>query len=106
MDVTIHLAASFRAQWRWFLLLAGATPVLPAQQAAVSVSGLVQDSLGQGIAGALVQLAGGQQRAESDATGRFSIGVPPGAQELVTRRIGYRPSVHPVSVSAPESAAW
>ncbi len=100
MDVTIHLAASFRAQWRWFLLLAGATPVLPAQQAAVSVSGLVQDSLGQGIAGALVQLAGGQQRAESDATGRFSIGVPPGAQELVTRRIGYRPSVHPVSVSA------
>lgn len=75
-------------------------PSLAAQQAGVTVSGTVRDSLGQSISGALVQLAGGTQRAESDANGTFALrAVPPGAQELVIRRIGYRPLVHPLTVA-------
>jgi hypothetical protein len=48
-----------------------------------------------------VQLAGGEQRAESDAVGRFALrNVPVGPQELVTRRIGYRPRVQSITIAS------
>ncbi len=98
------LSASPRAICQlWFALLLGcATPglSLAAQEAGVTVSGTVRDSLGQGVSGALVQLAGGIQRAESDATGSFALrDVPTGARELVIRRIGYQPRRQPLTVS-------
>lgn len=47
-----------------------------------------------------MQLAGGPQRTQSDSAGRFTLrDVPLGAQELVARRIGYRPVVQPLSIS-------
>jgi TonB family protein len=98
------LSASSRTARRLSFALAFAcvalTPRLAAQQAGVTVSGTVRDSLGQGISGALVQVAGGTQRAESGANGTFALrAVPSGAQELVVRRIGYRPLVQPLAVS-------
>ena len=98
-----HSVSRALAHWIALALLfggAGWSPAVQAQGGPVTVIGTVRDSIGHPVAGAVVQLAGGDQRAESDAAGQFSLrGVPAGAQELVIRRIGYRARVVPLAAA-------
>ena len=65
------------------------------------VMGLVSDSVGVGITGANLSLIGASGQTYSDAEGRFRIlGVSPGEQRLVARRIGFRPETLAVVVPA------
>lgn len=66
-----------------------------------TIVGVVRDSLGNRIAGAQVLLAAGGPGTQSDLEGRFELaGVPAGDQDVVVRRLGYRPGGRPVFVEA------
>ena len=64
-----------------------------------SITGLVADSVGTGIVGATVSVAGSALLTVSASDGSFRLtGITEGAQLLVARRIGYRPESLAVSV--------
>jgi|GEM_PF-83273 glucosylceramidase len=64
-----------------FIFLAGALFLLHAQQ--ISISGIVSDVGGKGIAGAVVSLIAAKKSAVTDATGAYSISTGPTSVRLV-----------------------
>ncbi|HWP03092.1 MAG TPA: carboxypeptidase regulatory-like domain-containing protein [Gemmatimonadaceae bacterium] len=86
------------------LALALATPILRAQEGALGTGGIkgtVRDSVGLGIAGVEITLAGSSFKAETDEKGVFQLArVPAGPLELRFRRLGYRPDTVELMVLA------
>ena len=75
------------------LLILSASPAFTRNAAAQgTITGTVRDSLGVGINGAKVSVAGTALNAESDDSGRFTLqAVPPGPGSLHLRRLGFSP---------------
>jgi TonB family protein len=93
-------------------LAAGALSLMPAASFAQegqghgSVSGMVRDSTGAGIAGAEVTVSGTNLRVHTDAQGGFRLTkVPLGSLTLAVRRLGYTPTTVSIAVSSVEGAA-
>lgn len=62
----------------------------PGTNGAVSISGVVTDSVGQPVSGAIVSLAELHLQSVTGADGRFAFsGIPGGDYTLVARRLGY-----------------
>lgn len=92
-------------------LAAGALSFIPvagvAQEAQPrgTVSGMVRDSSGAGIAGAEVTVSGTSLRAHSNAEGDFRLtNVPLGSLTLRVRRLGYMPAAVTVRISSVETS--
>jgi TonB family protein len=93
-------------------LAAGALSFIPvagvAQEAQPrgTVSGMIRDSTGAGIAGAEVSVSGTNLRAHTNAEGDFRItNVPVGSVTLAVRRLGYAPTAITVVLSTLETSA-
>lgn len=84
------------------LLALAPTETAEAQRGSTGVvHGVIRDSLGNGISGAQVTLAAGGASVQSDLAGRFELTkVPAGDQDVVVRRLGFRPASRPVFVEA------
>ena len=92
-------------------LAAGALSFLPvagvAQEAQPrgTVTGMVRDSTGAGIAGAEVSVSGTNLRAHTNAEGGFRLtNVPAGSVTLAVRRLGYAPTAINVLLSSIETS--
>ena len=94
---------------RWLvaalLVAAGSAPARAGGQVAPSatgtVSGVVRDAAGGGLAGVELELVGRARRERSDAQGRFRFSaVPVGAAQLAARRLGFRPGSGDATVRA------
>jgi hypothetical protein len=82
-------------------------PPQPAQRAAAtgSLTGLVRDSSGAGIAGATVAVEGTGVMTQTDDAGAFGLyGVPVGAVRLMVRRLGFSPATADAEVRADGAA--
>ena len=89
------------------LALALAPALLQAQDTTPrgTVSGVVRDSAGAGIAGAEVIVAGTGLRAHSNDHGEFRLtNVPAGSVTLGVRRLGFVPAVATIVIAANEAA--
>jgi len=84
-----------------------AFPSLAAGQGAGIVRGRVTDAAsGEPLAGVMVRVEGTTVGAQTGADGTYAIvGVPPGAQAVTTRRLGYAPQRQAVTVPEAGSAA-
>ncbi len=84
------------------LLVLALTETAEAQRGGTGVvHGVIRDSLGHGISGAQVMLASGGDTVQSDLRGRFELTrVPAGDQDVVVRRLGFRPESRAVFVEA------
>jgi TonB family protein len=75
-------------------------------QSAPVVSGVVTDSVGNALSGAIVTVAGGDLKARTDDRGEFRItGVSPGRLEIRARRLGFLPRTQEIEVSRQGSPA-
>jgi TonB family protein len=71
-----------------------------------TISGVVRDSSGAGIAGAEVSIAGTGLRAHTNSQGEFRLtNVPAGAVSVGVRRLGFVPAVASIVIAANETAA-
>jgi len=71
-----------------------------------TISGVVRDSSGAGIAGAEVGIAGTGLRAHTNSQGEFRLtNVPAGAVSVGVRRLGFVPAVASIVIAANETAA-
>jgi TonB family protein len=71
-----------------------------------TISGIVRDSSGAGIAGAEVSVAGTGLRAHTNSQGEFRLtNVPAGAVSVGVRRLGFVPAVASIVIAANETAA-
>lgn len=71
---------------------------------AARVTGRVADAVGAAIVAAEILVAHTALHAQSGADGRFElIGVPPGAVELVVRRLGFAPATFSLQLGAGEA---
>lgn len=89
------------------LLVAGATAVTAAAQAGAPgvISGVVRDSRGAPVRGAIVGVHGTTLYAQSDAAGRYRLSpVPAGQARVRAAAIGYVPGSATVAVPAGDSA--
>ncbi|MGQ0715057.1 MAG: TonB family protein [Gemmatimonadaceae bacterium] len=92
-------------------LIAGAVSVAPDAPLAQdtprgTLSGMVRDSSGAGIAGAEISVAGSDVRGYSNAEGGFRLtNVPPGTLTLGVRRLGFLPTTVSVAILPLETAA-
>ena len=91
-------------------LAAGALSFVPVPggaqeaQARGTVTGMVRDSTGAGIAGAEVSVSGTTLRAHTNAEGGFRLtNVPLGSLTLAVRRLGYAPTAISVLLSPSET---
>lgn len=96
---TVRLPLALGLTAALLLVLASSGPL--GAQGSGTVRGVVRDSVGNGIGGAQVMLAGRSQSAETARDGSFEMTrVPAGAQDLVIRRLGFVPGNRPVMVTA------
>jgi TonB family protein len=93
-------------------LAAGALALAPASLRAQdpvprgTVSGVVRDSSGAGIAGAEISIAGTGLRAHTNGQGEFRLtNVPAGTVTVGVRRLGFIPTVASIVIAANEAAA-
>ena len=86
------------------VLVATVPSTLSAQRGEVGtggVSGVVKDSLGSPVVGAIVSVGGSTLTAESDEEGKFTLAkASPGELSLRVRRIGFKPDTVRVTVLA------
>jgi Carboxypeptidase regulatory-like domain/TonB-dependent Receptor Plug Domain/Gram-negative bacterial TonB protein C-terminal len=76
-------------------------PGVVLSQAVGSVRGVVHDSLGGVVSSAHVSISGIGIPTRSDSAGAFRLwGIPPGSAVLDVRRLGYRPTSIPVTITA------
>ncbi|MEO8193759.1 MAG: TonB family protein [Gemmatimonadales bacterium] len=77
------------------------TDGLNAQERRGTILGIVRDSAGHGVAGATIEVVRSEQRATTDAAGRFRLsGIAPGEVELHVRRLGFYPAAARVMLTA------
>ena len=73
-------------------------------QSLTLLNGIVTDSFGSPVSGAVVTASGTSARATTDDNGEFRLaGLNPGALELRIRRLGFAPSTQRVQVSPQEN---
>ena len=79
--------------------------ISPSRQAIAVVTGTVTDSVtGAALAGVVISVGGGELETRSDASGHFRVeNVPPGAVQLLVRRLGYRPVVYSTRIGPGET---
>lgn len=99
MRVTLPFAArSWSARvppvlWRFITVCVLASSPLNTLVAQGRIVGAVRDTMGAGVVGAQISVAGSELRAESDMAGRFVLAsVPSGATTLFVRRLGFAPT--------------
>ena len=81
-----------------------ASPPAEAEPVSSSVSGVVEDSVGNPLVGVEIYLPSGGQRTRSGAGGTFRLaGLPTGPVMIATRRIGYQATTETVHLRAGES---
>ena len=99
-----RLAACLVAAGLSYLAPAGAGAQAPAATGAVA--GRVTDvHTGAGIAATAVEVQGTRLGATTDGEGRYRIvGIPPGAQTIIVRRIGYASARRSITVAADQPA--
>ncbi|MCH8935640.1 MAG: carboxypeptidase regulatory-like domain-containing protein [Gemmatimonadetes bacterium] len=79
--------------------------ISPSRQAIAVVTGTVTDSVtGAALAGVVISVGGGELETRSDSSGHFRVeNVPPGAVQLLVRRLGYRPVVYSTRIGPGET---
>ncbi|HEY0970163.1 MAG TPA: TonB family protein [Gemmatimonadales bacterium] len=85
------------------LLLATLSATSAAQGGAGTgtIAGVVRDSAGLALAGAVVGLEGMERETRTDGAGRFRVaGVPAGAAVIRVRRLGFEPQRHQAAVTS------
>ena len=79
--------------------------IRPSRQAIAAVTGTVTDSMtGAALPGVVISVGGSGLETRSDSSGHFRVAnVPPGAVQLLVRRLGYRPVVYSTRIGPGET---